>query len=167
LLGQTVQVKIIKLNKRRRNIVVSRRAVLEEERDRMKSTILKDLAKDQIREGVVKNITDFGAFVDLGGIDGLLHITDMSWDRIGHPSELLKIDQEVEIKILHIDKDKEKIALGLKQTKENPWDTVDNRYPVGARIKGEVVNLVNYGAFVRLEPGVEGLVHVSEMSWTR
>ncbi len=167
LLGQNVQVKIIKLNKRRRNIVVSRRTVLEEERDRMKSTILKDLAKDQIREGVVKNITDFGAFVDLGGIDGLLHITDMSWGRVGHPSELVKIGDKIRVKVLNFDPEKERISLGLKQLEAYPWEGVDEKYKVGDRIKGKVVSITDYGAFVELEKGVEGLIHVSEMSWTR
>ncbi len=167
LLGQTVQVKIIKLNKRRRNIVVSRRAVLEEERDRMKSTILKDLAKDQIREGVVKNITDFGAFVDLGGIDGLLHITDMSWGRVSHPSEICKIGDKVRVKVLNFDPEKERISLGLKQLEPYPWEGVDEKYKVGDRVKGKVVSITDYGAFIELEKGVEGLIHVSEMSWTR
>ncbi len=167
LLGQTVSVKIIKLNKRRRNIVVSRRAVLEEERDRMKSTILKDLAKDQIREGVVKNITDFGAFVDLGGIDGLLHITDMSWGRVQHPSELVKIGDKVRVKVLNFDPEKERISLGLKQLEAYPWEGVEEKYKVGDRIKGKVVSITDYGAFVELEKGIEGLIHVSEMSWTR
>jgi small subunit ribosomal protein S1 len=167
LLGQTVQVKIIKLNKRRRNIVVSRRAVLEAERDRMKATILKDLAKDQIREGVVKNITDFGAFVDLGGIDGLLHITDMSWGRVAHPSELVKIGDKVRVKVLNFDPEKERISLGLKQLEAYPWEGVEEKYKVGDRLKGKVVSITDYGAFVELERGVEGLIHVSEMSWTR
>ena len=167
LLGQTVQVKIIKLNKRRRNIVVSRRAVLEEERNRMKATILKDLAKDQIREGQVKNITDFGAFVDLGGIDGLLHITDMSWGRVSHPSEIVKIGDKVTVKVLNFDPEKERISLGLKQLTPYPWEGVDKKYPVGTRVNGRVVSITDYGAFVELEKGVEGLVHVSEMSWTR
>jgi small subunit ribosomal protein S1 len=167
MLGQTVSVKIIKLNKRRRNIVVSRRAVLEAERDRMKATILKDLAKDQIREGVVKNITDFGAFVDLGGIDGLLHITDMSWGRVAHPSELVKIGDRVRVKVLNFDPEKERISLGLKQLEAYPWEGVENKYRVGDRIKGKVVSITDYGAFVELEKGVEGLIHVSEMSWTR
>jgi small subunit ribosomal protein S1 len=167
LLGQTVQVRIIKLNKRRRNIVVSRRAVLEEERDRLKSAILKDLAKDQIREGVVKNITDFGAFVDLGGIDGLLHITDMSWGRVGHPSELVKIGDRLKVKVLNFDPEKERISLGLKQLEAYPWEGVEEKYKVGDRIKGKVVSITDYGAFVELEKGVEGLIHVSEMSWTR
>src|SRR5438093_5070787 len=167
LLGQNVSVKIIKLNKRRRNIVVSRRAVLEEERDRMKSSILRDLAKDQIREGVVKNITDFGAFVDLGGIDGLLHITDMSWGRVAHPSELAKIGDRLKVKVLNFDPEKERISLGMKQLEAYPWEGVDEKYKVGDRIKGRVVSITDYGAFVELERGVEGLVHVSEMSWTR
>ncbi|TMQ72564.1 MAG: 30S ribosomal protein S1 [Candidatus Eisenbacteria bacterium] len=167
LLGQNVSVKIIKLNKRRRNIVVSRRAVLEQERDRMKSSILKDLAKDQIREGVVKNITDFGAFVDLGGIDGLLHITDMSWGRVSHPSEVAKIGDRVRVKVLNFDPEKERISLGLKQLEPYPWEGVDEKYKVGDRIKGRVVSITDYGAFVELEKGVEGLIHVSEMSWTR
>jgi small subunit ribosomal protein S1 len=167
MLGQAVSVKIIKLNKRRRNIVVSRRAVLEEERDRLKSSILKDLAKDQIREGQVKNITDFGAFVDLGGIDGLLHITDMSWGRVAHPSELVKIGDRVRVKVLNFDPEKERISLGLKQLEAYPWEGVEEKYRVGDRIKGRVVSITDYGAFVELEKGVEGLVHVSEMSWTR
>ncbi|MFI5370698.1 MAG: 30S ribosomal protein S1 [Candidatus Eisenbacteria bacterium] len=167
LLGQSVQVKIIKLNKRRRNIVVSRRAVLEEERERMKGAILKDLAKDQIREGVVKNITDFGAFVDLGGIDGLLHITDMSWGRVQHPSELVKIGDKLRVKVLNFDPEKERISLGLKQLEAYPWEGVEDKYKVGDRIKGKVVSITDYGAFVELEKGVEGLIHVSEMSWTR
>jgi len=167
LLGQTVSVRIIKLNKRRRNSVVSRRAVLEEERDRLKSTILKDLAKDQIREGVVKNITDFGAFVDLGGIDGLLHITDMSWGRVAHPSDLVKIGDRIKVKVLNFDPEKERISLGLKQLETYPWEGVDEKYKVGDRIKGKVVSITDYGAFIELEKGVEGLIHVSEMSWTR
>ena len=167
LLGQSVSVKIIKLNKRRRNIVVSRRAVLEEERDRMKATILKDLAKDQIREGVVKNITDFGAFVDLGGIDGLLHITDMSWGRVAHPSELVKIGDKVRVKVLNFDPEKERISLGLKQLESYPWEGVEDKYKVGDRVKGKVVSITDYGAFIELEKGIEGLIHVSEMSWTR
>jgi small subunit ribosomal protein S1 len=167
LLGQSVSVKIIKLNKRRRNIVVSRRAVLEEERDRMKATILKDLAKDQIREGQVKNITDFGAFVDLGGIDGLLHITDMSWGRVAHPSEMVKIGDKLRVKVLNFDPEKERISLGLKQLDAYPWEGVEEKYKVADRIKGRVVSITDYGAFVELEKGIEGLIHVSEMSWTR
>jgi len=166
LLGQTVQVKIIKLNKRRRNIVVSRRVVLEEERQRLKSEVMKELAKDQIREGVVKNITDFGAFVDLGGIDGLLHITDMSWGRVSHPSELVKIGDKIRVKVLNFDPEKERISLGLKQLTAYPWEGVAEKYPPGTKVRGKVVSITDYGAFVELEKGVEGLIHVSEMSWT-
>ncbi len=166
LLGQTVAVKIIKLNKRRRNIVVSRRAVLEEERNRMKSTILKDLAKDQIREGQVKNITDFGAFVDLGGIDGLLHITDMAWRRVRHPSEVVTVGQELSAKVLKFDAEKNRVSLGIKQLGDDPWHGVSRRYPSSTRLFGKVTNIADYGAFVEIEPGIEGLVHVSEMDWT-
>src|SRR5215831_14106116 len=165
LLGQGVQVKIIKLNKRRRNIVVSRRVVLEEERQRLKSEVMKELAKDQIREGVVKNITDFGAFVDLGGIDGLLHITDMSWGRVSHPSELVKIGDRIKVKVLNFDPEKERISLGLKQLESYPWEGVDEKYKVGDRIKGKVVSITDYGAFVELEKGVEGLIHVEPDPW--
>jgi len=167
LLGQSVHVKIIKLNKRRRNIVVSRRVVLEDERQRLKTEVLKDLAKDQIREGVVKNITDFGAFVDLGGIDGLLHITDMSWGRVSHPSELVKIGDKIRVKVLNFDPEKERISLGLKQLTPYPWEGVAAKYPPQTRVRGRVVSITDYGAFVELEKGVEGLIHVSEMSWTR
>lgn len=167
LIGKDVQAKILKIDEERRNIVISRRKLIEEARTAAKDALLSDIAVGQVRRGTVKNIADFGAFIDLGGIDGLLHITDMSWDRIGHPSEILKIDEDIEIKVLSIDRDKEKIALGLKQLKVNPWEEVEQRYPVSARLKGEVVNIMNYGAFVKLEPGVEGLVHISEMSWTR
>ncbi len=166
-IGKTIEAKILKIDSERRNIVISRRKLIEEERSAAKEALMSTLEVGQIRKGLVKNIADFGAFVDLGGIDGLLHITDMSWDRVGHPSEVLKIDDEVEIKVLSIDRDKEKIALGLKQLKVNPWDEVEKSYPVGTRQKGEVVNIMNYGAFVKLEAGVEGLVHISEMSWTR
>ncbi|MGE0482023.1 MAG: 30S ribosomal protein S1 [Phycisphaerae bacterium] len=166
-IGQVIEAKILKIDKERRNIVISRRKLIEEERERAKTALLAEIAVGQLRKGIVKNIADFGAFVDLGGIDGLLHVTDMSWDRVEHPSQMLKIDQEVEIKVLSIDREREKIALGLKQKQENPWERVAERYPVQSRIKGEVVNIVNYGAFVKLEPGVEGLVHISEMSWTR
>ncbi|HVP38662.1 MAG TPA: 30S ribosomal protein S1 [Candidatus Saccharimonadales bacterium] len=167
LMNQTLRFKIIKLNKRRRNIVVSRRAVLEEERAAQKSAIITELAKDQVREGVVKNITDFGAFVDLGGIDGLLHITDMSWGRVGHPSEVVQIGQKIQVKVLSFDPEKERISLGLKQLTPYPWEDVDKKYSVGQRVKGRVVSITDYGAFVELEKGVEGLIHVSEMSWTR
>jgi len=166
-IGQTIEAKILRIDKERRNIVISRRKLIEEERAAAKARLLAEIEPGQIRRGTVKNIADFGAFVDLGGIDGLLHVTDMSWDRPEHPSQLLKVDQEVEVMVLSVDREKEKIALGLKQKTENPWETVPQRYPVGARVRGEVVNLVNYGAFVKLEPGIEGLVHISEMSWTR
>lgn len=167
LIGQVMDFKIIKLNKRRRNIVVSRRVVLEEERNRMKAALISELEKEQIREGVVKNITDFGAFVDLGGIDGLLHITDMSWGRVSHPSEVVKIGDRIKVKVLEFDREKERISLGLKQLTPYPWEEVETKYPVGSRIKGRVVSITDYGAFVEIEKGIEGLVHVSEMSWTR
>ncbi len=166
-IGKTIDAVVLKIDTERRNIVISRRKMIETERNEAKSKLMSEIEIGQIREGTVKNIADFGAFIDLGGIDGLLHITDMSWDRIGHPSEMLKIDEKVKIKILSIDKDKEKIALGLKQTQENPWDAVEQKYPIGAKIHGTVVNLTNYGAFIKLEGGIEGLVHISEMSWTR
>jgi len=162
-----IEAKILRIDKERRNIVISRRKLIEEERAKAKAKLLSEIEVGQIRKGVVKNIADFGAFVDLGGIDGLLHITDMSWDRIEHPSQMLKVDQELEIKILSIDRDREKIALGLKQKQENPWEAAAQKYPIGSRVHGEVVNIMNYGAFVKLEPGIEGLVHISEMSWTR
>ena len=167
LLGQTYDFKIIKLNKRRRNIVVSRRVILEQERSGKRERLMKELSKDQIRRGVVKNITDFGAFIDLGGVDGLLHITDMSWGRIQHPTEMVQIGQELEIKVLDIDWDRERISLGLKQLQSYPWKDVAAKYPVGTRVQGRVVSITNYGAFIELEPGIEGLVHISEMSWTR
>jgi len=166
-IGKEVTCKILKIDQDRRNIVVSRRKLIEEEREKMKEKLLEEIAVGQTRKGVVKNIADFGAFVDLGGIDGLLHITDMSWSRISHPSEIVAIDEEIEVVILNIDRERERIALGLKQKTENPWNRVPEKYPVGSRVKGEVVNIVNYGAFVKLEAGVEGLVHISEMSWTR
>ncbi len=167
LIGQGMEFKIIKLNKRRRNIVVSRRAVLEEHRAKQKSEIIQELAKDQLREGVVKNITDFGAFVDLGGIDGLLHITDMSWGRVSHPSELVSIGEKVKVKVLSFDPEKERISLGMKQLTPYPWEDVDKRYTVAQKVKGKVVSITDYGAFVELEKGIEGLIHISEMSWTR
>jgi small subunit ribosomal protein S1 len=166
-IGQELECKIIKIDETRMNIVVSRRKLLEEKRESQKRDLLNDIEVGQIRKGVVKNVTDFGAFVDLGGIDGLLHITDMSWGRINHPSEVLKIDQEIEVKVLKVDKEKERISLGLKQKQESPWANIESKYPVGSRIKGKVVNVLSYGAFVQLEEGVEGLVHISEMSWTK
>ena len=167
LIGDEYEFKILKLNKRRRNIVVSRRVLLEEERAEKREVLKKELEVGDVRKGVVKNITDFGAFIDLGGMDGLLHITDMSWGRIGHPSEVCDIGQELEVKILDIDWDRERISLGLKQLQAYPWKNVAEKYPVGIRVHGRVVSITNYGAFVELEKGIEGLVHISEMSWTR
>jgi small subunit ribosomal protein S1 len=166
-IGRTVQCIVLKIDEARRNIVVSRRALIEAERAEKKSQLLSVLQVGQLRKGIVKNIAEFGAFVDLGGIDGLLHITDMSWGRINHPSEIVSIDQEIEVQILHIDHEKEKIALGLKQKQPSPWETVGEKYPVGSRVRGTVVNVMSYGAFVKLEEGIEGLVHISEMSWTK
>jgi len=167
LIGESYKFKIIKLNKRRRNIVVSRRVILEAERESKRGTLVKELLVGQVREGVVKNITDFGAFIDLGGLDGLLHITDMSWGRVGHPSEVVDIGQSIDVKVLDIDWNRERISLGLKQLLPYPWTDIDKKYPVGSRVHGRVVSITNYGAFVELEKGVEGLVHISEMSWTR
>ncbi len=167
LLGNSYEFKIIKLNKRRRNIVVSRRVILEAERATKREHLMKELEVGQVRTGVVKNITDFGAFIDLGGVDGLLHITDMSYGRVSHPSELVEMGQDVDVKVLDIDWNRERISLGLKQLQSYPWEDVAERYPVGARVQGKVVSITNYGAFVELEPGIEGLVHISEMSWTR
>ena len=167
LLGQIFEFKIIKLNKRRRNIVVSRRVILEGEREKKRETLVKELLVGQVREGVVKNITDFGAFIDLGGLDGLLHITDMSWGRVGHPTEVVDITAKIDVKVLDIDWDRERISLGLKQLLPYPWTDIDKKYPVGSRVRGKVVSITNYGAFIELQKGVEGLVHISEMSWTR
>ncbi|MEO8451142.1 MAG: 30S ribosomal protein S1 [Gemmatimonadota bacterium] len=167
LLGQSFEFKIIKLNKRRRNIVVSRRVILENERAHKREHLMKELEVGQVRKGIVKNITDFGAFIDLGGVDGLLHITDMSYGRVSHPTELVQIGSEVEIKILDIDWQRERISLGMKQLQAYPWKDIAEKYPVGTRVQGKVVSITNYGAFVELEPGIEGLVHISEMSWTR
>ena len=166
-IGRSIQCLVLKIDEARRNIVVSRRALIESERAEKKAQLLAELEVGQRRKGIVKNIAEFGAFVDLGGIDGLLHITDMSWGRINHPSELVSIDQEIEVQILHIDHEKEKIALGLKQRMPSPWEKVEEKYPIGARVKGTIVNVMSYGAFVKLEEGIEGLVHISEMSWTR
>lgn len=165
--GQELTCRILKIDEERQNIVVSRRKLIEEEREKKKKLLLMEIEAGQTRKGVVKNIADFGAFIDLGGMDGLLHITDMSWGRISHPSEMLAIDDEVEVKILDVDKEKEKVALGLKQKTDNPWFSIEEKYPVGSRVKGQVVNIMSYGAFVKLETGIEGLVHISEMSWTR
>ena len=166
-IGRVVQCEVLKIDEARRNIVVSRRSLIEKQREQDRSELLEELADGQLRKGVVKNIADFGAFVDLGGIDGLLHITDMSYNRIGHPSEMVAIDQEIEVMILNIDREKQKIALGLKQKLPNPWDLVEEKYPVASKHQGEVVNVMSYGAFVKLEPGIEGLVHISEMSWVQ
>jgi small subunit ribosomal protein S1 len=167
LVGQTFDFKILKFNKKRSNIVLSRRVLLEKEREVKKTETLKVLETNQVMQGVIKNITDYGVFVDLGGIDGLLHITDMSWGRVGHPSEMFGIGDEINVKVLNFDRDRERVSLGLKQLKEDPWIAAADKYPVGTRIEGRVVSLADYGAFVEVEEGVEGLIHVSEMSWTR
>ncbi|MDA3873348.1 MAG: 30S ribosomal protein S1 [Kiritimatiellae bacterium] len=166
-IGEVIQVKIIKINLERRNIVVSRRELLEEQRREQKQHLLTEIKIGQVRIGKVKNITDFGAFIDLNGMDGLLHITDMSWGRINHPSELVNIGDELEVTILDVDYEKERVSLGIKQQSDNPWQDIDSKFPVGHRVHGKVVNLMPYGAFIELEPGVEGLVHVSELSWTK
>jgi small subunit ribosomal protein S1 len=167
LIGNELECKIIKLNKRRRNIVVSRRVVLEEQREEKKKQLLAELEVGEEREGVVKNITDFGAFVDLGGIDGLLHLTDLTWGRVSHPSEVVAIGDKLKIKILDFDRERERISLGLKQLTPYPWQGVEERYPMGEKMRGKVVSITDYGAFVELEKGIEGLIHISEMSWTR
>lgn len=166
-LGQDLECKVIKINNERRNIVLSRRDLIDEQRKELKQKLLQEIRPGQIRSGVVKNITDFGAFVDLNGMDGLLHITDMSWGRINHPSEVVEVGQELEVFVLDVNLEKERISLGLKQKQQNPWDEIELKYPKGARVRGTVVNLLPYGAFVQLEEGVEGLVHVSEISWTK
>lgn len=167
LINESMELKIIKINKSRRNIVVSRRSVLEEERTKMRDTLLKEIEPGQVREGIVKNITDFGVFIDLGGVDGLLHITDMSWGRINHPSEITKLGLKIKVKILDFDKATGRISLGLKQLTPYPWENVEEKYPVNSRLKGKIVSITDYGAFVELERGVEGLIHISEMSWTQ
>jgi small subunit ribosomal protein S1 len=167
LIGQTFQFKILKFNKKRSNIVLSRRVLLEKEREEKKRETLKILEEGRVMEGVVKNITDYGVFVDLGGIDGLLHITDMSWGRVNHPSDMFSIGDKITVKVLHFDRERERVSLGLKQLKEDPWKHAAEKYPVGTRVQGRVVSLADYGAFVEVEEGVEGLIHVSEMSWTR
>jgi small subunit ribosomal protein S1 len=167
VVNQKFKFKIIKFNKRRGNIVLSRRALLETERKRMRESTLGTLAPGQIVDGVVKNLTDYGAFVDLGGIDGLLHVTDMSWGRVNHPSELFQVGDEIKVKVLKFDPESERVSLGLKQIQPDPWIDASMRYSIGKRLKGKVVSLTDYGAFVELEPGVEGLIHVSEMSWTK
>ena len=164
---EAIRARIIKIDPERMNIVVSRRKLLEEERQRLKENLLEEIEDGQVRMGTVKNIADFGVFVDLGGIDGLLHITDMSWGRINHPSEMVQLDQEIEVMVLRVDRDRERIALGLKQKSASPWEGIEKRYPITSKHAGEVVNIMSYGAFVKLEEGIEGLVHISEMSWTR
>ncbi|MDR0703931.1 MAG: S1 RNA-binding domain-containing protein, partial [Planctomycetaceae bacterium] len=166
-INKNILCKVLKIDEARRNIVVSRRAMIESERAEKKTALLYQLNEGEIRKGTIKNIADFGAFIDLGGIDGLLHITDMSWGRINNPNEMVKIDQELEVVILSIDREKEKISLGLKQKTVSPWANVEEKYPVGSRVKGTVVNVMSYGAFIKLEEGIEGLVHISEMSWTK
>tara|TARA_B100000902_G_scaffold217278_1_gene206490 strand:+ start:2127 stop:3863 length:1737 start_codon:yes stop_codon:yes gene_type:complete len=167
LVGQAFEFKVVKLNLERQNIVLSRRELLEEERSEQRAELLGEMVPGDVRKGTVKNLTDFGAFIDLNGLDGLLHVTDMSWGRITHPSQLLVVGQELEVVVLDINKDTERVSLGLKQKQENPWENIDDKYPIGEKVSGKVVNLMPYGAFVELEPGVEGLVHVTELSWTK
>jgi len=167
MVGQQIRAKVIKLNRRRGNVVLSRRTLLEEEREEKKKHTLEVLAEGMVLTGTVKNITDYGAFIDLGGIDGLLHVTDMSWGRVGHPSEIFQVGDQVEVVVLHFDRESGRVSLGYKQKSSDPWERVEQTYPSGAKVQGRVVSLTNYGAFIELEPGVEGLVHVSEMSWTR
>ena len=166
-IGNTYEFKVVKINQDRQNIVLSRRELIEQERNEKRSRLLSEMTPGDIRKGTVKNITDFGAFIDLNGLDGLLHITDMSWGRIGHPSEILKVGQDIDVVVLDINREKERVSLGLKQKLTNPWEQIESKYTVGTKVKGRVVNLVPYGAFVELEPGVEGLVHVTELSWTK
>lgn len=166
-LGREVRCLVMSIDESRRNIVLSRRSLIETERVAMRERLLSEIAVDQVRTGTVKNLADFGAFVDLGGMDGLLHITDMSWERLKHPSAMLRVDDQIEVIVLNVDKERGKVALGLKQLTPNPWEQVAEKYPAGSRISGEVVNVMSYGAFVKLEPGIEGLVHISEMSWTK
>jgi small subunit ribosomal protein S1 len=165
--GNTYDFKIVKINDERKNVVLSRREIIEQERAEKRSRFLESVQVGNTVKGTVKNLTDFGAFIDLDGMDGLLHITDMTWGRLTHPSELLKIGQEVDVVVLDINKEKERVSLGLKQTQRNPWDKIEERFPVGAKVHGKVTNLVPYGAFVEIEEGVEGLIHVSELSWTK
>jgi small subunit ribosomal protein S1 len=167
LIGHTFPFKVLKYNKKRRNVVLSRRALLEKEREQMKSCTLATLEDNKVVDGIVKNITDYGVFVDLGGIDGLLHITDMSWGRVGHPSEMFQIGDKIKVKILSFDRDSERVSLGLKQLVDDPWTKAEEKYPVETKVRGKVVSLTDYGAFVEIEEGVEGLIHVSEMSWTK
>ena len=165
--GNTYEFKVVKINQERQNIVLSRRELIEAERNEKRGKLLADMVPGDIRKGIVKNITDFGAFIDLNGLDGLLHITDMSWGRLTHPSEILKVGQELDVVVLDVNKEKERVSLGLKQKMTNPWDNIEGKFPIGTKVKGKVVSLMPYGAFVQLEPGVEGLVHVTELSWTK
>ena len=165
--GNTYEFKVVKINQERQNIVLSRRELIESERNEKRGKLLAEMVPGDIRKGIVKNITDFGAFIDLNGLDGLLHITDMSWGRLGHPSEILKVGQEIDVVVLDVNKEKERVSLGLKQKLANPWDSIETKFPVGQKVKGKVVSLVPYGAFVQLEPGIEGLIHVTELSWTK
>ena len=167
LIGQRLKFKVIKFNRKRNNIVLSRRVLLDEERKQLREETLKNLKEGDILEGTVKNLTDYGAFIDLGGMDGLLHITDISWGRIGHPSEKLSVGDRIRVKVLHFDHEKEKVSLGLKQALPDPWESVPQRYPTGSRTKGKVVNVTDYGVFVELEEGIEGLVHISELTWSK
>lgn len=166
-IGEEIECKILKIDTENKNIVVSRRKIIEEERQSSKDAILKTIEVGQLRKGIVKNIADFGVFVDLGGLDGLLHISDLSWGRISHPSEIVKLDEEIECVVIGVDKESEKVSLGLKQKTESPWEKVEERYPINSKVKGTVVNIMNYGIFLRLEEGIEGLIHISEMSWTK
>jgi len=167
LIGQRLRFKVIKFNRKRNNIVLSRRVLLDEERKQLREETLKNLKEGDVVEGTVKNLTDYGAFIDLGGMDGLLHITDISWGRIGHPSEKLSVGDRIKVKILHFDQEKEKVSLGLKQALPDPWESLPRKYPIGSRLKGKVVNVTDYGVFVELEEGVEGLVHISELTWSK
>ena len=167
MVGNIYEFKVVKINEDRRNIVLSRRELIEAERAGRRAKLFAEMTPGDIRKGTVKNLTDFGAFIDLNGLDGLLHITDMSWGRIGHPSEILKVGQEIDVVVLDVNKEKERVSLGLKQKLANPWEAIEGKFPIGTKVKGKVVNLVAYGAFIELEPGVEGLVHVTELSWTK
>jgi len=167
IIGKTYKFRVIKVNKARRNIVVSRRVILEEDRSQLRGKILAELEKGQLREGTVKNITDFGAFIDLGGVDGLLHITDMSWGRVNHPSEIVALGDKLKVKVLDFNENKERISLGLKQLSEHPWKGVEEKFPEGSHVRGRIVSITDYGAFMELEKGIEGLIHISEMSWTQ
>ena len=159
--------RVLKMDKRRGNIVVSRRAILEETRAEKRSEVVAQLSDGQVVEGVVKNITDYGAFIDLGGIDGLLHVTDMAWRRVNHPSEILNVGDDIKVQILRINPETQRVSLGMKQLEEDPWITIEGKFPIDERFKGKITNIADYGAFVELEAGVEGLIHISEMSWTR